>query len=101
MKTKIKVLDSEITVDFCSPGLWSSTVMGKCNIAKEMILVDIGMPPSQKAKTFLHELTHYICDGNSIEVSEQSVDGISLGFHSFLVNNPKFVNYLIEAGVSE
>ncbi len=84
----IRLLDCDIQVKFCSPGDMSSdTAIGRYDIKDGSIKIRNDMPPDIAQAVFFHELVHAIALMNSMELSEQDVDGIALGIRSFLENN--------------
>lgn len=84
----INVLDHEIKVYIEDPKIWSIH-MGMCDISNGEIRLNINNSIDIMQSTFLHELLHIILDLNSIKLSEESIDGISLGLNSYLKNNHK------------
>ncbi len=89
--TKIKLLEHTISVDFEPPGTWANDGMGRCSLSNCMIKVSSTMPHDSQCSIFLHELTHMIADMQGIELTEQSIDGMSLGMLSFIRNNAQFI----------
>lgn len=83
----IKVLDHEIKVYLEDPEEWTSGGMGRASVKSGIIRINKNMSDDTVQSTFIHELVHIIADLNSIELNEQTVDGIALGIHSFLKNN--------------
>ncbi len=89
--TKIKLLEHNIDVNFESPGTWAGNGLGRCSFSDCVIKVNGDMPHDGQCSIFLHELTHMIADMQGVELSEQSIDGMSLGFLSFIKNNQQFI----------
>jgi len=94
MSMTIKVIDHEITVKIEDPWSWDLNKVGNSNFAKGIIIVDGSMPVDAIRSTFLHELIHIIAALNSIELTEQSVDGLAIGIHSFIKNNPNWMDQI-------
>lgn len=91
----IEVLDHTVIVKFDDPEGWASDGMGRCDMKNGTIHINSTMNKDAQGSTFMHELVHLIADMNSIELSEQSVDGLSLGLLSFIKNNANFVNKVL------
>lgn len=96
MKTKIKILDHEIDVIIDGTKPWSSDDMGMCNIKDGTIHVRKNMPKDIVFSVFVHELVHMIAEFNSIELTEQTVDGLALGLQSFIKNNQEFIQDILK-----
>lgn len=93
----INVLDHEIKVFIDDPTDWSMG-MGMANPSTGVIRLSRSLSPDMLQSTFLHELIHCIADMNSIELTEQTIDGLALAFNSFLKSNPCWnVNHMEEA----
>jgi len=88
---KMKVLEHDIDVQFESPGMWAKDGMGRCDLKKGAIGVSNEMPHDVQCSIFMHELVHLIGEINSIELTEQSTDGLALGMVSFIKNNQQFI----------
>ena len=65
--------------------------MGRCNLKESRISISNSMPKDLQGSTLVHEVIHYIADLNSIELTEQSVDGLALGVFSFIHDNPELI----------
>ena len=88
---KMKILEHEIDVQFESPDIWAENGMGRCSFKKGALGVDHNMPHDVQCSIFMHELVHLIGEINSIELTEQTIDGVAIGLLSFIKNNPEFI----------
>ncbi len=88
----IKILSHDVKFTKSSPGIWAEGGMGRAAIKYGEILIDPEQAPDSLKSTIIHEVTHYISDLLSLDLSEQQVDGISIGMFTFLNDNPKLVN---------
>jgi hypothetical protein len=84
----------ELIVSASSP--WVANGMGRCDTSKSQIHIKEGMPSDVQGSIFIHELVHYIADMNGIDLSEQTVNNLALGFFSFLKSNPEFIKELLD-----
>lgn len=94
---KIQLLEHEIEV-LVNDSIWAENGMGRCSVKDLQILINDKMPYDMQTSVFIHELVHMIVDMNSIELTEQSIDGIALGILSFLKNNVYLVKEIMEDG---
>ena len=93
-KTTIELLDHEITVELVPRNKMPEGGMGKCNLGQSYIQLNETMTLDAQQSTFWHELLHLSADLNSIELSEQDIDGLALAMHSFVKNNPEMIKNL-------
>ena len=94
---KIKLLSHSITLKINDPSTWAESGMGRCHLPKLEILINNSMPPDIQGSTLIHELIHMIADMNSVKITEQQVDTISLGVYSFIKENPKMIDSIIKS----
>ena len=80
------------------PQHWAVNAMGRCDYKLGYISVSNQLPEDIQSSILLHELLHMIAEMNSIELSEQSIDGLSLGLLSFIKNNPEIINFIQNSG---
>ena len=94
---KIKVLDHELDFKFiASNEISDEGKMGQCNIQEATILVKKDMDKNVISTTFYHELVHFISITNGYTPSEEFVDAMAIGFHSFTKNNKAFIDKMRE-----
>ncbi len=91
MKKTIKILSHEVKLIKNSPGNWADGALGRAYIKDGEILLNLDQSEDSMRSTFVHEVTHYIADLLSIEMSEQQVDGIAMGMFTFLKDNKEIV----------
>ena len=88
---KLNLLDCKIDLVYEDAEHWSQGSLGRCNMKRSSIHLSSQMADDMSNMTLLHELIHMIADMNSIDLSEQSVDGLAIGMMSFLKGNPEMV----------
>ena len=93
----IKLLSHKITLKVNDPSMWLESGMGRCYLPKLEILINKDMPPDIQGSTLIHELLHMIADMNSLKITEQQVDTMSLGIYSFIKENPKIIDSIIKS----
>lgn len=91
MVKKIKILSHEVKLIKNSPGNWLQGGLGRAYIKDGEILLNIDQSEDSLKSTLIHEITHYISDLLSLELSEQQVDGIAMGMFTVLKDNPKLI----------
>ena len=91
---KLKILDNKINVKFTDPTDWDQGAMGRCNVLTSTLMVNNTMEPDIQRQTLIHELVHWIAIVGSVELNEEEVDTMAIGFNSFLANNKKIVRDL-------
>lgn len=92
--TVITILEHDIKVKFFEPTLLTDNVFGKCSLTSSEIYVDSSLSVDMQNSTVLHEIVHLIADLQSVELTEQMVDSLSLGILSLLRNNKEFIREL-------
>ena len=92
---EIKLLEHKFNLCIEDPGLWVEDELGKCSLKNGKILLNKNLPKDVLSSTLLHEVTHMIADLNSIDLDEQVVDNLSLGYLSFIKNNRKLIEEMI------
>ena len=65
--------------------------LGTADIREAMIRLRADMPPDLANSTLLHECVHIISDLLTLELTEQQVDGIAIGIHSIIKDNPRLI----------
>ena len=99
MKFKtIKILSQEVEVKESNPQEWSDNGMGRSSTKDNRILINKDMPDDAKTNTLLHEVIHMIANMNSIELNETAVSVLANGLFSFMRENKKVVNEIINGG---
>lgn len=91
MQDIIKIISHEVELIKNSPGNWSQGGLGRADIKEGQILLNIEQSEDSLRSTLIHEVTHYISDLLSLELSEQQVDGVAMGMFTFLKDNPDFI----------
>ena len=61
--------------------------LGRASLRRCEIKINGDMAKDAQASTLLHELVHIIADASSVQLSEQEVDSMGLGFLSLLKDN--------------
>lgn len=86
-KFKIRLLTHNIRVHNVGREMLESQLMGRANLAEQLIEINKHMAKDAKAQTFLHEAIHLIDRMLSLGLTEQQVDGVSAGVLSLLREN--------------
>lgn len=93
---KVTIFSHDINISYQSPGLWGEGDMGRACVMTQEVLVNDGLPVDTKVSTVIHELTHIISDLISLNMSEEQVDGMSVGLFTLMKDNPGFIKGLLD-----
>lgn len=75
---------------------WAQQGMGRSLQQDGLILINSDMPVSKQNLTLLHEVFHMGFDDLGIDAGERKVSAAALIAFSFIVDNPKIVQAIID-----
>lgn len=87
----IRLLCHDVKVAVESPKMWSVGGLGRTSLKLMEIALCDEMPADIKHSVLLHEIIHLIADMHSMEITEQQIDAISIGFFSLLRDNHELI----------
>jgi len=91
----IRICSHDIDVEFCDPGLWSDSGLGRASLLKAKIQVNNALSTDVMMSTLLHECMHLVSDIGDLELSEAQVSGVANGVFSIIKDNPDLVKELV------
>ena len=97
MKLTIDLLDHSIVVTNENSGAWEETAMGISCLTRQECCINSALEGDALSCTILHELIHIIEEINSMQLSEQDVSNIAVGFLSLIKRNPELIKQIQEA----
>jgi len=81
------------------PSDWGENVdMGRSSIKNLTINVNKSMPNDIKCSTLLHEILHIVLDFQSMDLTEQQVDILTIGLFSLARDNIEILMHILETG---
>ena len=95
-QTNFKVCSHNVTLVISDPSCWASDALGRADIGALVVKINEKCADDMQKSTFIHELLHIICDMYSLELTEKDIDPISVGFFSFIRNNPELVKWIMK-----
>ena len=104
IQTTITILGHTYHISECDPGMWCSNGMGRSDVRRGTIELNIAMTDDVKRSTLIHEVIHQladILDISSIRESESNISALAAGFYTILKDNPELVSWLIKRDVME
>lgn len=82
MSKRIKILGHDIEIE-----LRKISCLGEADFSRGSVYIDKGATKCAKRSTLMHEIVHLIQRILDVDMSEQDVSNLSLGFLSFIDNN--------------
>ncbi|WP_023976321.1 hypothetical protein [Clostridium beijerinckii] len=99
-KVRIGSIDYEVIIEDNTIVLDAVQCKGKINFEFHKIIIDSSIQDKQgQEQTFLHELVHGIVEERSLDLKQDDeetiIDGIAIGLHQVIRDNPDiFLNYI-------
>jgi len=95
---RLKIISKRFTIEYAKEGEGelNPELNGECRSNEQRILVEDGLKPDTQKDIVFHEIIHAISDEMGIHLSEEQVQGCSVGILAVLMDNPSFARYLLK-----